>query len=709
MNKQINSSNVAWALSWANQSSAFDTGIKQIQSDANKIMDRLWTAQNKQVDYTTQDKQYLLNNYTKDVTANYNDWAYKNRDFIDKAQTDIQTWLQKFQISDPKLGAYLNEMVLKPYQQANAAAFASYANGMQTIHNTYNSDIDQLYHLNDLSQSMNKITTDQLYANNWAVLQHLTTSQIDQLASDGKISPQDAEFAKSVQVSWAVQWLAQYWVPNAQDTATIQSLIKAGKTPWDAMAQVISDNPARFTNTNLSVVDLWTDPNTGYAIKWVFNPKTGQTTQMSPAQQNTSNLTWASLYQQMMGVHQNGWAWSWDDQDGSHHAQVYNSIINWWWLDAWYKKTYPNWAPVPLAAIKATAAAYNIDPTMFAATMQLDSWLGSNYFWKSSWGKQNNNPWNVWQTSAKSDPNNPQHENVWYATMQDGLNATAQLIANKQNAVTGNNWLTLQGPWQSDKSYNKVGLLSNTDYNPSNASDQDAYTYLDKLLKNWKEPTPSEVMWTSRAANAVLYRKAAQRAVDLYYQATWQSLPDMQNLIANKNLIQANNKILNNQQIISSTIKNNFDLAINWEISNDVNKNAPIVNRLLNPIRNAIWDPATAQALVSNGTITQEFANLLSIRAANGTTVSDKEMADLLIPFGSSVDQQKAIVDRLWREAENLQSAAQSQNWKLWEQIDPLQENSNNPLRQNKISGKLQSVSNNISSDQTDPLWIRKK
>jgi murein DD-endopeptidase MepM/ murein hydrolase activator NlpD len=237
--------------------------------------------------------------------------------------------------------------------------------------------------------------------------------------------------------------------------------------------------------------------------------------------------------------------------------------------------------------------------------------------------------------------------------------------------------------------YNQYGLLANTDANPTNELDKNAISYINAYMKskNGAFPTATTMFGTSRGNNASKFAAAKNRAEELYYQATGSSFPDLSNLDSNKKLIAANNKLLNNQAIVGEAIARNFDLAIQGEITGNVNKNATVINRILNPIKLAIGDPATAAALVSNGTITQEFANLISLRNASGTTVSDKDMAEMLIPFGTSVEAQKAIVQRLRAEAVNIHDALADQNKILWEDIDPLQQNVNNPNRIAKLKG----------------------
>lgn len=327
------------------------------------------------------------------------------------------------------------------------------------------------------------------------------------------------------------------------------------------------------------------------------------------------------------------------------------------------KSMSPN-SPITGQMIADAADKYSLNSDqqkLMISIMQQDSSLGT-----AGLGKKTKNPGNV----GNDDNGNIKTYNTW----NEGVNAVAKWIKGHPADTTNAT---------AEKDYNKVGLLANTSFNPKSEIDKNAGNYLDAYLnsKNGALPTAASLFGSSRGNFAAKFTQAQDRAKQLFYEATGQSLPDLSTLTANKNLINANNKILNNNAIASETVAKNFDLAINGEITNNVNKNATIVNKILNPIYLALGDPAVNQALVSNGTISQEFANLVSIRNAQGTTVSDKEMASELIRFGTSVDAQKAVVERLKAEAVNIHSALLEQNSELYKVTDPLQKNQNNPNR----------------------------
>lgn len=323
-------------------------------------------------------------------------------------------------------------------------------------------------------------------------------------------------------------------------------------------------------------------------------------------------------------------------------------------------------SPITGQMIIDSASKYGVDPKLMLALMQQDSQLGTQGL-----AVKTKNAGNVGNTDSGATQT--------FKSWADGVDAVASWL--KKHPATDT----------KGTDYNQVGLLANTTYNPKSQADKDAKFYLDQYLKTGKQPTYRDVFGYRKDGQISV---AQQRADDLYYEATGSSLPDANVLKTNKALIADNNKVLNRNEIASNTIISNFDLAIKGEITNNVNQNATIVNKLLNPFYLALGNPAVNQAMVSNGTISQEFANLISIRNASGTTVSDKEVASELLKFGTSVQAQKAVVERLKAEALNIHDALLNQNKKLYEVIDPLQTNPENPNR--KIVATTEGQATNV-------------
>ena len=298
---------------------------------------------------------------------------------------------------------------------------------------------------------------------------------------------------------------------------------------------------------------------------------------------------------------------------------------------------------------------------------------------------KNNNPGGVTWSQSYQDRHpgvtkgtaRPAKEGGYYVkfkTMQDGLNAVAGSIKSSNG-----------GSSQSKaKSYDQYGLLSTTNFNPKTEVDKNAANYLDAYLKSSTGtlPTAASLFGSSRGANATKFAAAQDRAKQLYFAATGQSLPDLAIVKSNKSLITANNKLLNNLNIQEGTINKNFQLAISNIDKGGINQSSPAINTWINNYKDKVLgDPDVAQYLAQNQTVANEMGSLLALKNASGTTVGDKLAAAGLVPPNSTEEQQKAILKTLMQEAENGRVAINQTSSDLYKKIDPLEQDPNNPNR----------------------------
>lgn len=244
----------------------------------------------------------------------------------------------------------------------------------------------------------------------------------------------------------------------------------------------------------------------------------------------------------------------------------------------------------------------------------------------------------------------------------------------------------------SNVPYEKYGLLTNTDFNPSNGTDQTALNYLNVYLNNGTVPNASAV--GLRGSGNIVSQKfqaATTRANDLFYAATGQNLPPPSVVKSNIGLISANNKLANQLKVQENTVNANFGLSLQNLNENNLNTAWPILNGVINNIKNAEGDPAVAQYLAQNSTIQQELGNLLAVKNASGTTVYDKIAGAGLLPKNATPAQQIQVVKTLLAEAKNASNAFKQVNGELYSSVDPLERLTDNPNRQNFINAQVPS------------------
>lgn len=269
-----------------------------------------------------------------------------------------------------------------------------------------------------------------------------------------------------------------------------------------------------------------------------------------------------------------------------------------------------------------------------------------------------------------------------YTSPKEGKDAVGQLV---QNAADGGKNLTdfiarYKGV-SNTPTFEQYGLLSQTNFNPGNNLDKAAKTYLDQYIKNGTFPT-AYTIFGKTSGNPYMLSAVAERAQQLFFDATGTSLPDVQILKGNKSLIVGNNKLLNNLNIQEGTINSNFKLAIDNIDNAKINQSSQPINAFLDNIKNWAGDADVATYLTQNGTIKNEIGSLLALKNASGTTVADKLESAGLVPKNASEKQQKAILKVLMQEAENGRGAISQTSSDLYKSIDPLQTDPNNPNRQ---------------------------
>lgn len=226
--------------------------------------------------------------------------------------------------------------------------------------------------------------------------------------------------------------------------------------------------------------------------------------------------------------------------------------------------------------------------------------------------------------------------------------------------------------------FNRYGLLANTSFNPSNAIDTAAKNYLDAYIKNAGFP-PNTVF--GRRATGSYINDIKNRADALAVEATGNPLPNPIQLKEYNKEINQNNSILNKNTVQADTVNRNFQLVIDVMTKDGVNTKAPVINNVVNWAETLMGDPETAAYVASNKTLANEISSLLAVKNASGTTVGDKLEAAGIVPQGTSIDGQIAIVKRLQAEASNIHTALTDRNAELYKQTDPLAQDVNNPVR----------------------------
>lgn len=264
-----------------------------------------------------------------------------------------------------------------------------------------------------------------------------------------------------------------------------------------------------------------------------------------------------------------------------------------------------------------------------------------------------------------------------FATPRDFQNAISTLV--KKNGTNSMSDFIASYKGVKVPSYKQYGLLANTNFDPTDPTDQLSYQYLQKYLTSGSIPTASTL---GRNIKPGMFGAITTRAGDLYTEATGQPMPNPDIVQSNIKLIQTNNKLLNNIGVQSSTIGKNFALAVSNLDANNINDHVQPINSFLDSVKSMLGDPTISQYFAQNATLSNEVSSLLAVKNASGTTVHDKLESAGLINNKMTAKQEVEVIKTILQEAQNAEDAINGQNASLYQQIDPLQTNTNNPNRQ---------------------------
>lgn len=278
--------------------------------------------------------------------------------------------------------------------------------------------------------------------------------------------------------------------------------------------------------------------------------------------------------------------------------------------------------------------------------------------------------------------------------------------ANKLQSV-GTDQSTSSTKSTSQTDYAKVGLLSKTDYDPSKNLDKAAVHMIDLLFSTGTLPVARTMGFTG-AYGDQKYNDAYSRAQQLYSDATGSSLPSATDVSNNMKLRNGNKKLLNALGTQEGQLSADFKSAIANLDKSGLNNSLQPINAFIDKYAQLAGNPDVALYLTTNSVLQNEMGNLLAIKNAGGTTVSDKINASGIFPTASTSEQMKAQLRATLSHAANAVNTLQNQNYELTKEIDPLQRDKNNIDRKTALYQPKSAIVNrfladpNISQEQKD-------
>ncbi len=245
--RTLQSTAVAWWLSWAIQSNWFSAGLQNIKDDANRTISRL----NQQLSdinaADVKDRTRLMADFQQNLDRAKTNYDTQMQSLklnvgmsVTKAQWDSSLW------SDT-LTKTLNDIYNNWQIQTWQVLQQYYANVWSQAKSLYAQSDALLAHQQNVA-NLQKTQQDNLFANNGEALLWLTTTDLQKMVKEWTITPQTYAIWVAWMVGKAVSTLQTMGNVTDADSAKIESLIKSGKSVPDAIWAIMNDGTNRFQN-----------------------------------------------------------------------------------------------------------------------------------------------------------------------------------------------------------------------------------------------------------------------------------------------------------------------------------------------------------------------------------------------------------------------------------------------------------------------------
>lgn len=457
-----------WWVLWLNVTSTFwqnyqtvvdkfDTLISRMSEDLNTAEERNIVEGQRDLQDFERATEQLLQNYERDTQRHKEDFMYTMRDYKESALLDANALIEKYWLSDEKLGNKLIEVSANAFQ-AVMNAHSSYIDNVQKetdlVKDKYQFEVDKRKNIREENKAIMEeflvgsgnrtlVELNTMVAN-WQISEETASRAVWQIVQNA-IDTLDTNFAPWVWVMFQdmiVEWLNSWMSPN-------QVLWQIVKSPEfkEAIQNLAKNDP--FFSSKMRAQQLANQRAQQQIDLWEYDISEAERAERAI---DVWELQWAELAKVLASWQYNWekffWVYATWDATWENFAQNYYSQAQEMWLE-WYMNMWQErWSNITMEMVQEAADEYNVDPLLVAAKMAQDSSMGTKWKWA-----RNNNPGNIWQF----DSLDAQGVTVpWYPTLQEWVNAVAENFAKRQNALAKSAWLWsswLWAWWQPMTSY----------------------------------------------------------------------------------------------------------------------------------------------------------------------------------------------------------------------------------------------------------------
>lgn len=242
--------NEAWQLSaktaaalWGRiGSSAFQQWLAAASAEANRSIDKLQRLEWLQWAQVEREKRRLLEDFSSNIKKITDDFNYSNRALIEGARIDVNSLVEKYGLSSPKLTEALDQIDFD-VEERRQAILGNYIANLQSANDLHQSEVQAMYDYQDRYMAQ-----QEQYAKSYAEWSlNKSFSDINSAVENGYITQQNADAIKAEVVTTIIDTLDEIsgvpwtWYSMLQD---IQTWLERGKTPRQVIWQLTGEAQA---------------------------------------------------------------------------------------------------------------------------------------------------------------------------------------------------------------------------------------------------------------------------------------------------------------------------------------------------------------------------------------------------------------------------------------------------------------------------------
>lgn len=302
LTRNIDWMNAQGAWSGANKSSGYVQGIQNVKADWEQTISRLQALASAARVADEKSVARLTEDFNTGITRAKTALDDQMKEVNQSAGLQLAGLTEQYGLGNKTLTTQLDN-IMQDMDTKTASAQAQYINNLKSIQDITSTNIEQYSKLQELTTAQENKRSNELLANNGAILQNTSLTTLSEGVKTGTISPQKYADLKSYMLSGIQTALGKLGTITEPDTHTIEHLLETGSTPAQVIAKMVETWRFKAVKTVEKTIDLWdrimvsySDGSTESIRKWTEAMSEYQRAQLAKEEKPFTVASWSYIY-----------------------------------------------------------------------------------------------------------------------------------------------------------------------------------------------------------------------------------------------------------------------------------------------------------------------------------------------------------------------------------------------------------------------------